>query len=205
MREGGPGRKCLRLRVIRAKIDDEMSAFMETESNSSTMKLEWLREYRPLIGTLYRAANAYSQVCKAEGLGIDVKFSAYEVQIMEHVLEYYDQKKNMAWYADHLGLSPSNFSKYIKRLVKKGLVEKYHSSGNQKNVILMVSEKGMREYEAYQKYAQELWFNELFEQLDRLTPEELEAFQKIIETWGNWHATMVESPEEGQEKLIRIE
>ena len=50
------------------------------------MKLEWMGPYREIIGDFYRSANGYSQICKSEMFGSPVKFSPYEVQIIEHIL-----------------------------------------------------------------------------------------------------------------------
>ena len=55
------------------------------------MKLEWMGAYREIIGVFYRSANGYSQICKNEMFGDPIKFSPYEVQIMEHA----DQHRNM--------------------------------------------------------------------------------------------------------------
>lgn len=103
------------------------------------MKLEWMGAYREIIGDFYRSANGYSQICKNEMFGDPIKFSPYEVQIMEHIMEHADQHRNMKWYANRLGLSQATYSKYVRKLVDKGLLEKYHTSGNKKDVILMVS------------------------------------------------------------------
>ena len=59
------------------------------------MKLEWMGPYREMIGDFYRSANGYSQLCKTEMFGDPVRFSPYEVQIMEHILEYAAQHKNI--------------------------------------------------------------------------------------------------------------
>lgn len=167
-----------------------------------TMQLTWLREYRRLVSTLYRSANAYSQVCKSEHLGENVKFSAYEVQIMEHIMEYENQNKNMTWYASQLGLSPSNFSKYVKRLVSKGLVDRYKLQGNGKSIILKVSELGMKEYQAYSDYALKTWFHELFSFLDTLPETEVQDIEKAINIWGSWHTKLITYEEP---KLIKID
>ena len=50
------------------------------------MKLEWMGAYREIIGDFYRSANGYSQICKNEMFGDPIKFSPYEVQIMEHIM-----------------------------------------------------------------------------------------------------------------------
>ncbi len=168
------------------------------------MKLEWMGPYREIIGDFYRSANGYSQICKLEMFGRPVAFSPYEVQIMEHILEHADQRRNMKWYASRLGLSQATYSKYVRRLVEKGLVEKYHTSGNRKNVILKVSPLGLREYAEYASFARERWFHELFELLDRLGPEELEAVKKTFAIFGRWHGERT-ADSAGDDELIPIE
>ena len=167
------------------------------------MKLEWMGDYRDIVGNFYRSANGYSQICKTELFGDTVRFSPYEVQIMEHILEYGDQRKNMKWYAAHLGLSQATYSKYVRKLVDKGLVEKYHLRGNQKDVILQVSALGLAEYEKYAQFMKNNWFYELFDLLGSLSPRELETTKKLFAIWGKWHGENA-APED-PETLIRIE
>ena len=174
------------------------------KGSARNMKLEWMGPYREIIGDFYRSANGYSQICKTEMFGEPVSFSPYEVQIMEHILEYADQHKNMKWYASRLGLSQATYSKYVRRLVDKGLVEKYHAAGNKKNVILMVSPLGLKEYREYAALAKERWFQELFELLDHVSPQELETVKKVFSIFGHWHAEKAADDVEASE-LIRIE
>ena len=133
-----------------------------------------------------------------------VAFSPYEVQIMETVMEYEDGNKNMSWYAHKMGLSTSTYSKYVKKLVSKGLLEKYRTSDNRKNVILRVSPLGKKEYETYSAKAEKRWFKELFEKMDGMTPEELHDFQEIIDIWGSWHLSVLEQKDD-EVRLLRIE
>ncbi|MBR0207545.1 MAG: MarR family transcriptional regulator [Oscillospiraceae bacterium] len=168
------------------------------------MKLEWMGPYREIIGDFYRSANGYSQICKTEMFGEPVPFSPYEVQIMEHILEHADQHRNMKWYASRLGLSQATYSKYVRKLVDKGLVEKYHTAGNRKDIILQVSPLGLKEYEAYAEQARERWFHELFELLDHVGEKELEAVKKAFAIFGSWHGEKT-APGDGESELIRVE
>ena len=151
------------------------------------MKLEWMGEYRDIIGDFYRSANGYSQICKEELFGDRIRFSPYEVQILEHVMEHADEHRNMKWYAEQLGLSQATYSKYVRKLVEKGLLEKYHTEGNRKDIILMVSPLGLEEYERYARRMKESVFRELFDLLDSLSPEEQEAVRRVFSVWGRWH------------------
>ena len=169
------------------------------------MMLEWMGQYRDLIGNFYRSANGYSQICKTELFGSPIPFSPYEVQIMEHILEYADRNKNMKWYASRLGLSQATYSKYVQKLVNKGLLEKYHTSENKKNVILKVSPLGMKEYAEYAKIAGEYMFHELFRYLDGTTPEELAAIKKTFAIFGRMHSEKRAEAAGEPVELIRID
>ena len=138
------------------------------------MQTEWMGKYRRLIAVLYQSANHYSLTCKQAYLGDQVKFSPYEVQIMEHIMENGDNLSNMKSYADKLGLSPSTFSKYVKQLVSKGLIERYHIKGNRKDIILKVSPLGMEEYDKYIEYILKSIFQPWFDYLDTLPTSEIE-------------------------------
>ena len=169
------------------------------------MKLEWMGPYREIIGDFYRSANGYSQICKSEMFGDPVRFSPYEVQIMEHIMEFADERRNMKWYADRLGLSQATYSKYVRKLVDKGLLERYHTATNRKDIILVVSPLGLKEYKEYSVYARERWFHELFSLLDSVSPEELEIVKKAFAIFGRWHGEKRTNDSREDEELIRID
>ena len=151
------------------------------------MELNWLGNHRGIIGDFYRSANGYSQICKTELFGDKIRFSPYEVQIMEHIMEHADDNRNMKWYAQQLGLSQATYSKYVTRLVKKGLVDKYHTEDNQKNVILRISSAGMEEYRKYARRIHMEHFSALLEYLDTLSPDQLTAVRETFAILGQFH------------------
>ncbi len=169
------------------------------------MKLEWMGPYREIIGNFYRSANGYSQICKIEMFGEVVNFSPYEVQIMEHILEYADQRKNMKWYANHLGLSQATYSKTIRKLVEKGLVERYHTNGNKKDIILKLSPLGLKEYQSYSLIAGERLFNEFFSLLDGVGEQEMETIEKLFAILGRWHGEKAAPIDDDNSELILID
>jgi len=168
------------------------------------MKLEWMGRYREIIGNFYRSANGYSQICKSEMFGGPVLFSPYEVQIMEHIMEHADEHRNMKWYASRLGLSQGTYSKYVQKLVKKGLLEKYHTSENKKDIILMVSPLGLEEYKAYAAIAETQLFHELFSYLDSVSEAEFETVNKVFTLLGRMHAEKRPEVAEADHQLIRV-
>lgn len=169
------------------------------------MKLNWLGKHRNIVSGFYRSANGYSQICKLEMFGQKVRFSPYEVQIMEHIMEYGDENRNMKWYADRLGLTQATYSRYVGKLVRKGLVEKYHTEDNRKNIILRVSPLGLEEYRAYAGHMKRIRFGPMLEYLDSLDPAQLEAVEKVMAFWGTFHNELSAAEDQsGDVKLIRI-
>ena len=168
------------------------------------MQLTWMGEYRDLVASLMRFGNAYSQAAKHMTAGDKVRFGAYEVQILEHILEYGDQNKNMAWFADKLGIERSTFSKCIKKLCEKGLLEKYHLTGNKKNVILRLTPLGIEEYKKYIHYATEKWFNEFFHMLENMSDQSKADIKLILDSWSDWCAKLYSSGTEAKQTLIKI-
>lgn len=169
------------------------------------MELNWLGNYRSIIGDFYRSANGYSQICKRELFGVKIRFSPYEVQIMEHIMEHAEDNRNMKWYAQQLGLSQATYSKYVTRLVQKGLVDKYHAENNHKNIILRISPLGREEYEKYAEQMNIAHFNQLLAYLDTLSSEQLEAVRGTISILGQFHGEFTASnPQRASVRLIKI-
>lgn len=169
------------------------------------MKLEWMGDYRDILGNYYRSANGYSQMCKIEQFGDKVKFSPYEVQIMESILEHFDEHRNMKWHAGQLGLGQATYTKYVQKLVAKGLVEKYHAKGNKKDIILMLSPLGMKEYEKHTEMMKNAFFRDLFAALDAASPEELAFVRKVFAICGGWHMQNDQEDEKKEPVLLKLE
>ena len=147
------------------------------------MALEWLGENRELIGALHRAANAFAQLSRMELAGESVAFSSNEVQIMEHIMEHENQ--NMKTYAVSLGMSTSTMTKTVNKMVKKGLLEKYHIKGNMKDIVLKVTPLGMEEYEKFSIMVKNNLFKGLFEKLDSYSQETKESIREFLTLWGD--------------------
>lgn len=139
------------------------------------MSLEWLGTHEEFISELMRFGNAYALNYNTErDLGLDVKLSASEVQMMECVMNSEDKYLKMAKIAAQMGIPKSTFSKNIKKMVDKGLIEKYHMSDNKKEIIVRVSDYGRQLYEKYCEIVIRSLYGEVFHRLDEL-PSECEA------------------------------
>ena len=147
------------------------------------MKLEWLGQYRSFVRALMKFGNAYSRTYNDETRtgNISIELSAAQIQTMEYIMENEDKNQNMAEIATMLGMSASAFSKNVRKMTEKGLLEKYQTSTNRKDIIVRVSESGKKVYEQYSKYALETVFSGMFHKLDTIPPEHIEAFAEILE------------------------
>lgn len=167
------------------------------------MKLEWMGEYRDLVEKLIRYCNQYAQCYTIEqSFNTDVKFSFSQLQVMEYILENEERRENMAAIAARIGISPSAFSKNVKKMMEKGLLEKYHSGSNRKDIIICVSNLGRQTYEQYSKFVYDNGFKRAFSILDAVPKEYIALFAKSLDTSGN---TDSGSNNKQDDPLVKIE
>lgn len=146
------------------------------------MQLEWMGKYRDFIEKLIKYGNSYAQAYKIEGAyATDIPFSPAQLQVMEYILENEERNQKMAEIAERLGITPSAFSKNVKKMVEKGLLEKYHTSENKKDVIIRVSDLGRQVYAQYVHFACERAYKEVFRILDGIPEDYVQRFTKILE------------------------
>ena len=181
------------------------------------MKLEWMGEHRNFVEKMIKYGNAYAAHYQKEHyFGSDVLFSPSQIQTMEYILESEDQNQSMAEIAARLGVSPATFSKNVKKMVEKGLLEKYHMEGNRKTIIVKVSPLGRKIYEIYSRFVLKYRFQRFFDMLDEIPPEWREKMANIIDACASYDPQPRNAEEERtwdsrprdteeQKALIRIE
>lgn len=168
------------------------------------MQLEWLGKYRQVIGSIVRFGNAYAKSARYEhSYSTDTKFTPSEVHVLEYVLEHEEEVVNMVGVAEMLGISKAALSKNVKKMVEKGLLEKYKAEGNRKNIILRVSEHGRQASEEYTRFAYDVAFERLFEKLEGIPDEYLDRFTDIMNCAAE--LTAKNKDPEKPPKLIKIE
>lgn len=143
------------------------------------MALEWMGDYRDILESLIHYCNVYYSSYKPEVFeykGVAYSFSL--IQVVEYLLENEELNENMNSIATRLGISRSNFTKIVKKLEEKKLVEKCEQEGNLKNVILCVTPLGKELYEHYSEIIYERHFSKMFAELDKIPKEYIDAFSK---------------------------
>jgi DNA-binding MarR family transcriptional regulator len=169
------------------------------------MKLEWMGKHRALIEKIIKYGNAYSNTYKQQrSYGTDITFSASQIQTLEYILEAEEKDEKMSEMAARLGVSRSTFSKNVKHLTEKGLLEKYHLSGNRKDIYVKPSAKGREVYEQYTRFVYELCFEEIFQYADKISEEDKENFIRILDLFADvllWYGKKEQEPR----KLVKID
>lgn len=166
------------------------------------MRLEWLGKYGDFVEKLVHYGNAYAQNYNTErSFGVGASFSASEIQTLEYILTNQDKNQNMAEMAYYLGIPASTFSKNVNKMMKKGLVEKYHISTNRKEIILRVSDFGKDVYEQYSRFAYERLYKDVFSVLDQIPAEYVEKFTQILKLCAEENISTADN----QAVLIKVE
>lgn len=167
------------------------------------MQLTWMGEYRDLIEQLIRYANRYAQCYTLEqNFDTPVNFSYSQLQVLEYILENEERRENMAAIAARLGISPSSFSKHVNRMVQKGLLEKYHTGRNRKDVIIRGSPLGQQVYGQYAQFVYRNGFQAVFALLDEIPREYIDKFTHVLAVSCGDYAQLPPPP---ADPLIRIE
>ncbi len=168
------------------------------------MQLTWMGKYRDFVEKLIKYGNSYAQAYKTEGnYGTDIPFSAAQLQVLEYILENEEKNQNMVEIASRLGITPSAFSKNVKKMTDKGLLEKYHASTNKKDVIIRVSSLGKDAYSQYVEFACRRAYNQIFEILDGIPEQYISLFTKILDISAN--ETQLKKLSEKEITYIKIE
>ena len=136
------------------------------------MKLDWMGEYRGVVEALIHYCNIYAGVYRIEKMSYhDVHYSYAQIQVLEYLLENEERGDNMCSIARRLGITRSNFTKIVQRLVKKGLVEKHRMPDCRRDICIDVTPFGRELYDDYSKGVFLRHFSSMFEELEKLTPE----------------------------------
>ena len=107
------------------------------------MKLEWMGEYRDVVEAIIGVANIYNQIYNYKVFSDPsgkILLTANEVQIIEYIYENEERNDNMSEVARRLSISQSTFSKKVKQLVQKGLLERNPDQKDRRKVHLILTE-----------------------------------------------------------------
>lgn len=141
------------------------------------MGTEWMGRYRPLVAELVRHSNrAQRTISRRTEVAEGISLNAQEWQVFEYVIEHGDDDAYMNLISDRLGIAQSTFSKIVKALCGYGLLDKYHMSGNRKNILLRPTGKGLAVYEGFSQDLVKNLFEGFFDALEGFGDEDIRGF-----------------------------
>ena len=157
------------------------------------MQLEWMGRYRELVAALILNENIVSRnmsvrVPMYQGIGL----IAQEWQTLEYLIEHGDDASCMTHIHEALGIPQSSFSKIARQLTDLGLVERYQSTANRKNIILKPSEKALRLYRSFSQRIYEKDFQSFFQDLDALDDDSLAVVISALQAFNRKLCSLTE-------------
>lgn len=164
---------------------------------------EWMGRYRPLVAALVQHSNLVQRAPNMSvRLSNGVCLSPPEWQVFEYIIEHEDDDACMNSISEQLGIAQSTFSKIVKVLCSHGLVEKYRTESNRKNIILRPSDTAMALYQHHASTVSANMFREFFQLMDRLPDEDIQTFTEAVE---RLNASLNQNNRKNQkQRLIRI-
>lgn len=149
------------------------------------MQTEWMGRYRPLVAALVQHSNITARAAaRSNEIGEGIFLNTVSWQTLEYLIEHGDDASCMTHIHEALGIPQSSFSKIARQLTDLGLVERYQSTANRKNIILKPSEKALRLYRSFSQRIYEKDFQPFFEDLDALDDESLAVIISALQAFN---------------------
>lgn len=150
------------------------------------MELKWMGRYRELVRALIYYSNSSNRGMFKNTLNPvnGIALSKPEYQILEYLCEFENENKIMTDIAHDLGIIPSIVTKSTKNLVANGFAERYHISGNRKNIVLKPTQAGREMYIRCCTKDVEKLFIPFFKALEGFTDEQLKTVENAIYALG---------------------
>lgn len=144
---------------------------------------EWMGRYRPFVAALVRHSNLSSRVAARRTVGThgQMVLAPNEWQTLEYLLEHQDEVENMVYISNQLGIATSTFSRIVRALEKLDFVEKFKKVGNNKDIVLHITQAGRDYYYAEVKNRVIPLFEGCFAHLGGLSNEQLEQVTQAID------------------------
>lgn len=102
-----------------------------------------------------------------------------------HCIDYIGKTElpNVTKIADNMQMTRGAISKMTKKLLAKGLIEKYSLESNKKEIYFRLTESGLELYKEHEK-RHKLWEQRDAKFLERYSPEEMEIITKFMKEFN---------------------
>ena len=147
----------------------------------NSMKTDWMGRYRDLVAALILHGNvAVRAQANILEIGDGIRLRSQQWEIFEYIVNHRGESFSMIDISYCLSIPPSTFSKTVKLLCGYGLVEKYQTPDNRKNVLLRPTDYGLRIYESVSLDHVRLMLQGFFDALRDVSDEDLRAFTRAV-------------------------
>lgn len=148
--------------------------------------IDWMGRYRNLVSALVQHSNVVSKAGNERHYMYDgIYMTSNEWQVMEYIVEQRNQDERMILMSETLGIPQSSFSKIIKSMSALGLVERYRSVDNKKNIIVKPTPLALKVYDYHAQQSYDEVFKPFFDALEEVDDESLDKVTKAIELLSN--------------------
>ena len=167
--------------------------------------VDWMGRYRQLVAAIVQHTNVITKAGNESHFMYEgIYMTSNEWQVMEYIVEHREDDEKMIRMSEALGIPQSSFSKIIKHMSTLGLVERYRSIDNKKNVILKPTELAIRVYEYHAEQSYNNVFKAFFDALDGISDSDLETLANAISLLSS-NIKKSNTVSEEKAKLIKIE
>lgn len=167
--------------------------------------VDWMGRYRNLVAAIVQHTNVITKAGNVSHFMYDgIYMTSNEWQVMEYIVEHRDDDEKMILMSEALGIPQSSFSKIIKRMSALGLVERYRSIDNKKNIILKPTALAMEVYNFHAEQSYNEVFKPFFDALEGISDDDLETVTRAISLLSSNIIGSQKEPEE-KSKLIKID
>jgi len=110
-----------------------------------------------------------------------------------HCIDYIGKTElpNVTKIADNMQMTRGAISKMTKKLLAKGLIEKYTLESNKKEIYFRLTESGTELYKEHEK-RHKLWEQRDSKFLERYSPEEMEIITKFMKEFNMYLEEKIE-------------
>lgn len=99
---------------------------------------------------------------------------------------------NVTKVAEHMGMTRGAISKMTKKLLAKGLIEKYTLETNKKEIYFKLTEQGQLLFDEHEKRHQK-WEKRDMEFLERYPKEEVQILNKFMKEFNSYLEEQIET------------
>lgn len=110
-----------------------------------------------------------------------------------HCIDYIGKLElpNVTKIAEHMQMTRGAISKMTRKLLAKGLIEKYTLENNKKEVYFKLTDRGMLLYKEHEK-RHKLWEKRDMQFLSRYSKEEIELVMKFMKEFNEYLENQIE-------------